>query len=504
MQNQIKVKTNDWDFIICGGGMSGLSLAYYLQKSNLGSKSILIVEPQEKNKNDRTWAFWESGKSTFESILYKKWNAVNFRDAANKIQKLDIGNYQYKLLRGIDFYDFVATELCKSPNIQFIKDSVISIEDSTEYAVVKTNSGQTFQADFVFDSTYKLKLNIPENHNLLQHFKGLVIRTQKAIFDPNLPEMMDFGIEQYNECRFMYVLPFDEHTAIVEYTLFTEKLLEEKEYDAELKKYISEKLQITDYEVIEDEFGIIPMSDEATKEFPSKHIVRIGTSGGYTNPATGYTVTQPINTNGNLNVGFWSGMGVKLKKSGVRVNLGPNLNFSKFADVINSQTNYTKNLSAGINLGAYKSKDKKYEISISNNFSYNRNTTSLNNSTSKGNNKNYFSSNTLSAEATVYYKKVWSINTDYDFFYRQKTTEFSNDLSNHLLNARLQRTFKKNEFTTYLQVRDILNQNIGISRNYNGITYNEEKNDRLKRYWMLGFTWDFKNKAPKVTPEATK
>lgn len=269
--------------------MSGLSLAYYLQKSNLGSKSILIVEPQEKNKNDRTWAFWESGKSTFESILYKKWNAVNFRDAANKIQKLDIGNYQYKLLRGIDFYDFVATELCKSPNIQFIKDSVISIEDSTEYAVVKTNSGQTFQADFVFDSTYKLKLNIPENHNLLQHFKGLVIRTQKAIFDPNLPEMMDFGIEHYNECRFMYVLPFDEHTAIVEYTLFTEKLLEEKEYDAELKKYISEKLQITDYEVIEDEFGIIPMSDEATKEFPSKHIVRIGTSGGYTNPATGYT-----------------------------------------------------------------------------------------------------------------------------------------------------------------------------------------------------------------------
>jgi lycopene beta-cyclase len=87
----------------------------------------------------------------------------------------------------------------------------------------------------------------------------------------------------------MYVLPFDDHNAIVEYTLFTEKLLEEKEYDAELKKYISEKLQITDYQVIEDEFGVIPMSDETTNEFPSKHIVRIGTAGGYTNPATGYT-----------------------------------------------------------------------------------------------------------------------------------------------------------------------------------------------------------------------
>lgn len=277
------------DFIICGGGMAGLSLAYYLQNSQLSNASILIIEPQEKNKNDRTWAFWEAKKGTFENILYRKWNTVNFRDASNKIQKLDIGNYQYKLLRGIDFYNFIHTELRKSSNIQFLKDSVINIEDTDEYAIVKTATGQTYKANFVFDSTYKLKLNIPKNHNLLQHFKGLVIRSEKAVFDPALPEMMDFGVEQYNECRFMYVLPFDEYTAIVEYTLFTERLLEEKEYDAELKKYISEKLQIPDYQVIEEEFGIIPMSDEATNEFPSKHVVRIGTAGGYTNPSTGYT-----------------------------------------------------------------------------------------------------------------------------------------------------------------------------------------------------------------------
>ena len=101
--------------------------------------------------------------------------------------------------------------------------------------------------------------------------------------------MMNFGVEQYNDCRFIYVLPFDEHTAIVEYTLFTENLLQEKEYDIELKKYISEKLQLSNYQILEEEFGVIPMSDEPTNEFPSKHVVRIGTAGGYTNPATGYT-----------------------------------------------------------------------------------------------------------------------------------------------------------------------------------------------------------------------
>ncbi|RYE31478.1 MAG: hypothetical protein EOP42_10545 [Sphingobacteriaceae bacterium] len=40
---------------------------------------------------------------------------------------------------------------------------------------------------------------------------------------------------------------------------------------------------------MEEEFGVIPMSDVSTQEFPSKHVARIGTAGGYTNPATGYT-----------------------------------------------------------------------------------------------------------------------------------------------------------------------------------------------------------------------
>ena len=278
-----------YDYIICGGGMAGLSLAYYLKTSTLAHHSILIIEPQEKDKNDRTWAFWENTENTFEQILYKRWSSVCFVDAYGKSQVLDIKNYQYKLLRGIDFYNFVIGELKKFGNIEWLKDSVKSIDDNDNFATVTTTNGTQFQAKYVFDSTYKLKLDNRKNHNLLQHFKGLVIKSVEPIFNPSLPDMMNFGVEQYNDCRFIYVLPFDEHTAIVEYTLFTENLLQEKEYDIELKKYISEKLQLSNYQILEEEFGVIPMSDEPTNEFPSKHVVRIGTAGGYTNPATGYT-----------------------------------------------------------------------------------------------------------------------------------------------------------------------------------------------------------------------
>jgi hypothetical protein len=81
---------------------------------------------------------------------------------------------------------------------------------------------------------------------------------------------------------------------------------------------------------------------------------------------------------------------------------------------------------------------------------------------------------------------------------REKTVDFQDNLTNQLWNARLQRTFKNDEFTAYIMVRDILNQNIGIRRYVYENSITEEQNDRLKRYAMIGFTWNFKNKGEKT------
>jgi lycopene beta-cyclase len=48
-----------YDFIIAGGGLAGLSLAYYMNQTVLREKSILIIDQDTKTKNDRTWCFWE-------------------------------------------------------------------------------------------------------------------------------------------------------------------------------------------------------------------------------------------------------------------------------------------------------------------------------------------------------------------------------------------------------------------------------------------------------------
>ncbi len=206
------------------------------------------------------------------------------------------------------------------------------------------------------------------------------------------------------------------------------------------------------------------------------------------------TVTRPINTNGNYNAGLWGGIGTKIKKLDLRFNVNPSFNFSRSIDVINNVNTKVDNLNTGFSLSFWKSKDKKYDLSLGNDFNYNSS------KTTQVTKPITFYTNTLRAEATVYYKKVWSLQSDYAFYAREKTPQSQTDLTNHILNARAQRTFHDNEFTVFVMMRDILNQNYGIDRYFYSNTYSETRNDRLRRYWMVGFSWDFKNKGSKPAP----
>ncbi|MEO7523496.1 MAG: outer membrane beta-barrel protein, partial [Ferruginibacter sp.] len=169
----------------------------------------------------------------------------------------------------------------------------------------------------------------------------------------------------------------------------------------------------------------------------------------------------------------------------------PYLNYNRSLNYINGIKSISKKLGAGINVGLNKSKDKKYDFSVNNEFLFN-------NSHTTGTGTNHYNTNTVTLNATVYYKKVWSVSSDYQFYSRQKTTQFAEGINNSLWSAKLQRTFKSNEFTAYIKVRDILNQNIGIDRTFDGNTFTEIQNERLKRYFLVGFAWDFKNKAKKT------
>ena len=205
-------------------------------------------------------------------------------------------------------------------------------------------------------------------------------------------------------------------------------------------------------------------------------------------PESAKTVTTPINTNGNFSANLYMGYGIKLKKLDMYVNVSPSANFNRSVNSINGQINNSNNLNSNFSVYLSKSKEKKYDINLNNTFSNSRNSTSQNNEVKS------FNTNNLGLDIGVYFREKWKISTDYNLYVRQKTVDFQDQLTNQLWNARLQRTFKNDEFTAYVMVRDILNQNIGINRFIYENTIGEERNDRLKRYAMIGFTWNFKNK----------
>ena len=285
--------SSTYDFIIAGGGLAGLSLAYYLSQSSLENAKILIIDQSEKKENDKTWCFWEAQPTAFDEIVRQRWNGVWFHGSRNFSQFLPIDEYQYKLIRSADFYQFIYKAISRKDNINFLIDSVLSVEkDIDNRPQVKTTQGIFKASQIVFDSTSRSSYDDTRYSQMLQHFKGWVIETDAPAFDETKPTMFDFSVEQNDECRFVYVLPYSPTKALVEYTIFSDNLLEDSVYDDELKSYISQRLKITNYRIDEIEKGIIPMSDEPSIQIPDDGIVRIGTAGGYVKASTGYSFTR--------------------------------------------------------------------------------------------------------------------------------------------------------------------------------------------------------------------
>ncbi len=206
-------------------------------------------------------------------------------------------------------------------------------------------------------------------------------------------------------------------------------------------------------------------------------------------PESAKTIRKAINTNGNFSGNYYAGYNFKIKKIDLEVGLNPSLNFNRSVISINSIANTSDNLNSSFRLSLGKSKDKKYDLNISNNFANSRNETTQNNEIRS------FNTNDLSFNGSFYFVEKWKLSTDYTLSTRQKTIDFQTNLSNQLWNARLQRNFYNDEFTACILVRDILNQNIGVERSTFQNTIAEERNDRLQRYAMLGLTWNFKNKG---------
>ncbi|MBO2008515.1 lycopene cyclase family protein [Hymenobacter negativus] len=280
----------EYDYLIVGGGAAGLSLAYHIaQEPRLANKNVLLIEPEAKEQNDRTWSFWADEPGLFDDIVAHEWRQIAFRSPGfDKV--IDLGRYRYKTINGLDYYRFVHRALAAKQQFTLMRGTVEHIENTASGISVISSAG-TFTARYAFDSRPPnlVQLRQPQKHRyLLQHFVGWEIETTTDVFDPTTVEFMDFRGEQHHEARFMYVLPFSPRKALVEYTLFSETPLPKKEYEGAIREYLNTALSLENYRITAEEAGAIPMTDHPLPARTGRHIINIGTRGGRAKPSTGY------------------------------------------------------------------------------------------------------------------------------------------------------------------------------------------------------------------------
>ncbi|WP_420603275.1 lycopene cyclase family protein [Flagellimonas sp.] len=281
---------SNFDYIIIGAGAAGLLLADALGNDDFfSSSSILIIDQDNKTKNDRTWCFWESGNGKFDHLLHKSWPIIHF--AGKELNRSSpIAPYRYKMLRGIDFYDHYVEKIKKNPNVTWVKDRVIMVEENGKKVLVTCQNG-FFSGRMAFDSRFNPEpVRKQQKYPLLQqHFMGWFIKTEKPVFNPEEATFMDFSIPQKGNTRFMYVLPFSQTEALLEYTLFSENLLEKSEYENGIQDYMEQNFGRIAFEITDVEQGTIPMTCYGFHKHNSNRIVHIGVAGGWAKPSTGFT-----------------------------------------------------------------------------------------------------------------------------------------------------------------------------------------------------------------------
>jgi len=277
-----------YHYIISGAGAAGLTLLMrMIHSQQFSDKSILLVNDHPKIKNDRTWCFWEKGPGFFESIVFRRWHQLWFHShTQSKLH--EITPYTYKLIRGIDFYNYCFASIRAQPNITVRYGEVqecFSYENETGIVI----NGEKLYADYVFNSILFQNALLSGNHHyLLQHFTGWVISVPSPVFVPGEATLMDFRTSQQHGTTFVYVMPLSASEALVEYTILSEQLIDETLYTRGLETYCRDILKLKEYSIVEKEFGSIPMT---TYPFQHSHnnLVNLGTAGGQTKASSGYT-----------------------------------------------------------------------------------------------------------------------------------------------------------------------------------------------------------------------
>jgi lycopene beta-cyclase len=277
----LKQKKQLIDYLFVGLGASNCLLILELEKRRLlDEKIIIILEPHQKNKKDKTYCFWSTSDNVEKIIpldfIDKEWDEVVLN---GKVQSLNPLKYYH--VSSLTLYE-KALKIIKNHDVKILKHALEQVQSSNR--IITDNI--IYEPKYSFDSRPPVIKKLQKNQFYInQSFIGWQIQTNDEVFDPQSFTMMDFEIPQDNSTQFVYVLPFDSKHALVEVTRFGEEIMSLDEGEKLLKDYLKD---YKDYQILDTEKGCIPMTNADITSESFSNIRNMGARAGHVKPSTGY------------------------------------------------------------------------------------------------------------------------------------------------------------------------------------------------------------------------
>lgn len=275
--------TQDWDVVIAGAGLAGLSLAAELAAPQFSHLRVLLVEPRKEHVRDRTWSYWalpQALPSRWQGLaktLWPRW-CVSLGDSS----VISKGDVPYASVRADAFYDKALGLIAQAPHIHWLRQTSLEQVQSTGQGVeLILQNSQRLNSKLLFDSRPPASQHASD---WVQHFTGWEVKTSKPCFESQCLDLMAFEPRSHG-LHFVYCLPYSSTQALVESTWISRASVQ-VDADAELRGVLEKRYNCTDHTITFREQGALPLMPSIPAAQP--HVIRIGRAGGMLRAATGY------------------------------------------------------------------------------------------------------------------------------------------------------------------------------------------------------------------------
>ena len=280
----------DWDIVIVGGGLGGLSLAVELAQPEFSHLRVLVLEKRAAYSRDRTWSYWNTQVHRYSALERKRWNA--WRLSFNGVSAQHESTRAYCTMDSNAFYDFACSQIAQAPNVELTMNANVREVLAGDKPAVVLADGRVLTAAWVMDGRPS---RAPLAGSLCQHFEGWEIETTSDCFDDKAVELMHFQ-PATNGLHFLYVLPYTPRQALVESTWMS-AFSHQPDYAAELRAYLQSRYGITQYKCVYREAGCLDLQAQTREPSAldgSSKVVALGKAAGTLRASTGFAFLETI------------------------------------------------------------------------------------------------------------------------------------------------------------------------------------------------------------------